>query len=395
MSHKITKRTEKVLDGNHSAAEALRQINPDVFGYYPITPTSYIGQKFSEFVADGEVDTEYVSVESEHAAMSVCVGAAAAGGRACTVTASQGLLLMTEVLFNAAGSRLPIVLISGNRSLSAPLSIHCDHSDAMAVRDAGFIQLFAENAQEVYDFLLCAYRIAEDKKVRTPIMVTMDCFQTTHTSMNVLLESDKEVRDFVGEPILVNPLLDVAHPVAHGCFDKPDFYMEHRRAQLEGMKNAVPKIKEIFGEFAKKFGRGSAQLLDEYKTKDAEVGIVVLASTAGTIRRSIDLLRKKGTKVGMIRPKVFRPFPKEDLKKSLSRFKKILVLDRMTPEGVSFGALGMEISAIFAGEVCSPIIKNAIYGLGSRETTYEDFAEMVEKFDNLPEEPMWINLRDS
>lgn len=391
---KITKRTEKVLDGNHSAAEALRQINPDVFGFYPITPTSYIGQKFSEYVANGEVDTEYVSVESEHAAMSVCVGAAAAGARSCTATASQGLLLMIEVLFNAAGMRLPIVLINGNRSLSAPLSIHCDHSDAMAVRDAGFIQLFAENAQEAYDFLLCAYRIAEDESVRTPVMVCMDCFQTTHTSMNVVLESDSDVQQFVGDPVLVKPLLDIDNPVSYGNFDKPDFYMEHRRAQLEGIRNAELKSREIFGEFAKKFGRGTADLVYEYQTDDAEIGVVVLASTAGTLRRTVDFLRRKGIKSGLVRPKIFRPFPVEDLKASLSRFKKILVLDRMSPEGALFGALGLEISALFAQEKSSPVIKNAIYGLGSRETTYEDFANVVERFDELPIEPEWINLRE-
>ena len=391
---KITKRTEKVLDGNHAAAEALRQINPDVFGFYPITPTSYIGQAFSEYVANGEVDTEYVSVESEHAAMSVCVGAAAAGGRACTATASQGLLLMTEVLFNAAGMRLPIVLINGNRSLSAPLSIHCDHSDAMAVRDAGFIQLFAENAQEAYDFLLCAYRIAEAQEVRTPIMMCMDCFQTTHTSMNVVLESDKDVQQFVGDPVLYKPLLDIENPVSYGNFDKPDFYMEHRRAQLEGIRNAEQKTREVFGDFVEKFGRGTNDLVDEYQTDDAEIGIVVLASTAGTLRRTVDFLRKKGVKVGLVRPKIFRPFPVQDLKQSLSRFKKILVLDRMSPEGAMFGALGLEIASLFAHEEKSPVIKNAIYGLGSRETTYQNFVQVVEDFDDLPMEPKWINVRE-
>ncbi len=391
---KITKRTEKVLDGNHAAAEALRQINPDVFGFYPITPTSYIGQKFSEYVANGEVETEYVSAESEHAAMSICVGAAAAGGRACTATASQGLLLMMEVLYNAAGTRLPIVLINGNRSLSAPLSIHCDHGDAMAARSTGFIQLFAENAQEAYDFLLCANQIAEDKKVRLPLMVCMDCFQTTHTQMNVMIESDKDVQKFVGEPVLVKPLLDVENPTSYGNFDKPDFYMEHRRSLLEGMIQSESKIKEVFADFAKTFNRGSDDLVDEYGDKKAKIGIVVMASTAGTIRRTVDFLAKKGVKASLIRPKVFRPFPFTELKKSLSHFKKILVLDRDTPAGAHLGPLGVEIAALFAGDSQSPIIKNAIFGLGSRETTYEDFADVVKDFDNLPEVPMWINLRE-
>ncbi len=391
---KITKRTERTLDGNHAAAEALRQINPDVFGFYPITPTSYIGEKFSNFVADGDVDTEYVCAESEHGAMSICVGAAAAGSRVCTATASQGLILMSEVLYNASGMRLPIVLINGNRSLGAPLSIHCDHGDAMGVRDTGWIQIFAENAQEAYDFLLCAYKIAEDKKVRTPIMVCMDCFQTTHSLMNIVIESDKDVQDFIGEMILVNPLLDIQNPVSYGTFDKPNFYMEHRRAQVEGLLNAEKKAEEVFAEFAKKFGRGEGCLVEEYQTKDAETVIVTMASTAGTIRNTVDGLRKKGQKVGMVRLKMFRPFPTQTILKVLSKFKKVLILDRMSPAGSEFGAVGAEIMSAFYHEETKPEMKNVIYGLGSRETNFEDFMKVVEDFDNLPVRPKWINLRE-
>ena len=390
----INEKTQMVLDGNGSAALALKQINPDVFGFYPITPTSYIGEKFSVFVANGEVDTEYVCAESEHGAMSICVGAAAAGSRACTATASQGLVLMSEVLWNASGMRLPIVLVNGNRSLGAPLSIHCDHSDAMTVRDAGWIQLFAENAQEAYDFLLCAYLIAENQKVRTPLMVCMDCFQTTHTKMNIQVESDADVKKFIGEPVLVNPLLDVENPVSYGAFDKPQFYMEHRRSQLEGMIQSEAVMAQVFDDFSQKFGRGSAALLDTYQTEDAEIVIVVLASTAGTIRRTVDLLREKGIKVGMVRPKVFRPFPTMALRAALGGLEKVLVLDRMSPAGAEFGALGAEISALFSGAENSPLIRNVIYGLGSRETTFEDFAAVVERFDQLPVQPEWINVRD-
>ncbi len=395
LNSKFTKCTEVVMDGNHSVAEALRQINPDVFGFYPITPTSYIGQKFSEFVANGVVDTEYVSVESEHAAMSVCVGASAAGGRAVTATASQGLLLMTEVLYNAAGMRLPIVLINGNRSLSAPLSIHCDHGDAMAVKSSGFVQLFAKNAQEAYDFMLCSNRIAEDPKVRTPLMMAMDCFHTTHTAMNVLIESDKDVQTFVGEPIIVNPLLDIENPVSHGNFDKPDFYMEHMRAQLEGQLNAEQVIRDVFSDFAEMFKRGSGDLLEEYQTDDAQIAIIVMASASGTVKRAVDLLREKGIKVGVVRPKIFRPFPGNDLKTSLSRFQKVLILDRTTSAGAMWGPLGTEVSQIFINEKNAPEMKNVIFGLGSRETSFEDFAKVIEKFDDLPnDQPEWINLRE-
>lgn len=391
---KITERTERTLDGNHAAAEALRQINPDVFGFYPITPTSYIGEKFSQYVADGEVETEYVCAESEHGAMSICVGAAAAGSRVCTATASQGLILMSEVLYNASGMRLPIVLINGNRSLGAPLSIHCDHGDAMGVRDTGWIQIFAENPQEAYDFLLCAYKIAEDKKVRTPIMVCMDCFQTTHSLMNIIVESDKDVQDFVGEMVLVDPLLDIENPVSYGTFDKPNFYMEHRRAQVEGLKNAEDKAIEVFSDFAKKFGRGEGSLVEQYQTEDAETVIVTMASTAGTIRNTVDALREKGQKVGMVRLKMFRPFPTNTLKEVLSKFKKVLVLDRMSPAGAEFGAVGAEIMSVFYNEKTRPEIRNVIYGLGSRETNFEDFMDVVNDFDNLPITPKWINLRE-
>lgn len=392
---KIEKRTEKTLDGNHASAEAIRQMNPDVFGFYPITPTSYIGEKFSQTVADGEVDTEYVCAESEHAAMSICVGASAAGSRACTATASQGLILMSEVLYNASGMRLPIVMVNGNRSLGAPLSIHCDHGDAMGVRDTGWIQLFAENAQEAYDFLICSYRIAEDLEVRTPLMMCMDCFQTTHTMMNVVVEPDNEVQDFIGEHVMVNPLLDVENPVSYGNFDKPNFYMEHRRAQMEGLMNAEQKTKDVLAEFAKKFGRGSGALLDEYMTADAELVVVVLASTAGTVRKTVDELRAKGLKVGMVRPKIFRPFPADDLRTCLGQFPKLLVLDRMSPAGAEFGALGAEIAALFYDDSTPhPTIKNCIYGLGSRETHFEDMMKVIEDYDNLPLKPKWINLRE-
>lgn len=395
MAKKITERTERTLDGNAACAEALRQINPDVFGFYPITPTSYIGEKFSKFVADGEVETEYVCAESEHAAMSVCVGAAAAGSRAATATASQGLLLMTEVLYNASGLRLPIVMVNGNRSLGAPLSIHCDHGDAMSVRDSGWIQIFAENAQEAYDFMLMAPLIAEDLEVRTPIMVCMDCFQTTHTMMNVALQTDEEVQSFVGEATLLDPLLDVDNPASYGNFDKPNFYMEHRRAQLQGLLNAKEKIPQVFGDFAEQFSRGSSDMVDCYQTDDADFVFIVMASTSGTIRRTVDHLREKGVKAGMARIKVFRPFPAEEIKAAISGSKNVLVLDRMSPAGANFGAVGAEISSLFAGDSDAPEIKNAVYGLGSRETTYLDFAETLENFADLPSDhATWINLRE-
>jgi len=385
----------KILDGNTAAAEAIRQIDPDVFGFYPITPTSYIGEKFSKFVADGRVNTEFVSTESEHAAMSVCVGAASAGGRAMTATASQGLLLMSEVLWNAAGMRLPIVLVNGNRALSAPLSIHGDHSDAMAVRDSGWIQIFAENAQEVYDFCLCAPRIAENPAVRTPVMVCMDCFQTTHTQINAETLPDATARAFVGEIEAKNSLLDVENPVSYGAFDRPGFYLEHKRAQLEGLRKSEEVAREVLGELAKITGRGSGNLLDEYRTDDAKIVVVATGSTACTLRRTVDFLREKGQKVGLVRPKIFRPFPSDDFRKSLSRFSRVLVLDRMFAGGARCGAWFAEISATLAGVKNAPEVKNAIFGLGGRETNFRDFARVVENFGKLSgEEAEWVGVRE-
>ena len=382
------------LDGNHAAAEAVRQLNPDVFGFYPITPTSYIGEKFSEFVANGEVDTEFVSTESEHAAMSVCVGAAAAGGRAVTATASQGLILMSEVLFNASGMRLPVVLINGNRALSAPLSIHGDHSDAMAVRDAGWVQIFAENPQEMYDFLITAPLIAETENVRTPVMVCMDCFQTTHTICNVVIESDAAVRDFVGTGEGGPSLLDLERPQSFGNFDRPDFYMEHRRAQLEGLANAGEAAKKIWEKFGKKFGRGSKDLVEVSGPAGAETAVVVLGAAAGTIRRAISFLEsEKGQKVNLVRPKMFRPFPSAELKTILGNYKRVLVLDRTSPAGAKWGPLGTEMASLFTGSK-TPEIKNAIFGIGQRETSFADFAREIADFENLPSDPKWINLRE-
>jgi pyruvate ferredoxin oxidoreductase alpha subunit len=325
--------------------------------------------------------------------MSVCVGAASAGGRAISATASQGLVLMSEVLWNASGMRLPIVLINGNRALGAPISIHGDHNDIMSVRDAGWIQLFAESPQEVYDFLLCAPRIAENDEVRLPIIIAMDCFQTTHTATNIEIEADREVQKFIGETKTKNSLLDIKNPTVQGSFAKPPFYMEFRAQQAEAMKQAEKTIINVFSEFQKKFRRGNSFLVDNYKTENAEIIVVVLGSTAGTLRRTVDFLREKGVKVGLLRLKCFRPFPMNELQKEMRNAKKVLVLDRMSPGGGSFGALFLEVSAALSKTNNIPQLKNAIYGLGGRETNFEDFAQIIENFDKLPEIPEWINLK--
>ena len=385
MNIKIPKQITKSLDGNHAVAEAIRQINPDVFGFYPITPTSYIGEAFSKYVANGDVETEYVCAESEHAAMSICVGAAAAGGRAMSATASQGLVLMSEVLWNASGMRLPIVAINGNRALSAPLSIHCSHDDAYMVRDSGWIELFAENPQEAYDLTLCAAQIAEAKEVRTPLLMCMDCFLTTHTTVKVQLESDIDVQKFIGKPILGDHLFDLEHPKSFGTFAKPDTYQEFKYAQLQGQLHALKQAEMVFSKFEKKFGRlGGGLVTKEGKGK---LAVVCLGSIAGTVREIL----KEREDITLVRPRMFRPFPVEVLKEQLKDFDQILVLDRNSQCGAQFAPLATEIKALgLKGEV-----KNIVFGLGSRETNADDIKAFINDFEKLPSDmPTWCNLRE-
>ena len=389
----------KILDGNHAAAEAMRQIDPDVVAAYPITPTSYIMEAFSKYVNDGLVGTELVTVESEHAAMSACVGASAAGGRVITATASQGLALMHEVLFNASGMRLPIVLINGNRALSAPLSIHCDHSDSMAERDTGFLQLYAKDAQEIYDLLLQSLLIAEHNEVRTPIMLCMDAFQVTHTQQKVFVEEDAKIKEFIGETTVKNALLDLQNPVSYGGAARPDFYMEARRNQLEGLLNALKVIPEIGERFGKSFGRDYSEYGETFEIEDAEYVFVVLGSTFGTIKNAVQRLREDGEKVGVLRIRTFRPFPGEYLRILLEGKKGIAVLDRTSPSGAEGAPLFLEVRSALYDLHNRPKVTPFIYGLGSREFSQEHITEIYKKIkkggqdDISYSEGYWVNMR--
>ncbi|HCF37862.1 MAG TPA: pyruvate ferredoxin oxidoreductase, partial [Thermosipho africanus] len=305
-------KNRQAVTGAQAIANAMRQINPDVVAAYPITPQTPVVEYFAQFVADGAVETEMIPVESEHSAMSAVVGAAAAGARAMTATAANGLALMHEIVYIAASSRLPIVMAVANRALSGPINIHCDHSDAMAERDSGWIQLWAENAQEAYDFTLMAIRIAEHEDVRLPVMVNFDGFIISHGVEVVDFLDDEVARKFVGEPKVMYPLLDTEHPVTHGPLDLYDYYFEHKRQQIEAMKHVKKVFKEVAEEFAKISGR-KYDLLDKYKVDDAEYIMIALGSTAGTIKYTVDLLREEGHKVGVIKPQIFRPFPKNEL----------------------------------------------------------------------------------
>ena len=293
--------------GNEAMAEAMRQINPDVVAAYPITPATEVVQIFAGYVADGLVSTEFVPVESEHSAMSACIGSAAAGGRTMTGTSSQGLALMAEMLFIAAGLRLPIVMADVNRALSSPINIHCDHSDTMMVRDAGWIQIFSENCQEAYDNMLQAVRIAE--KAKLPTMVTTDGFIISHGMERLEILPDADAKKFVGEYKPDNYLLNLEKPITVGALDLTDYYFEHKRQQIEAIKAAKQIILDVAKEFATKFGR-SYGFFEEYQMSDAEFVLIALGSTAGTTKVVVDGLRKKGVKAGLIKPRVFRPFPK-------------------------------------------------------------------------------------
>ena len=359
------------LSGNEAAATAMKQINPDVVAAFPITPSTEIPQYFSTFVANGTVDTEFVAVESEHSAMSACIGAEAAGSRAMTATSANGLSLMWEMIYIASSLRLPIVLSLVNRAVSGPLNIHCDHSDAMGVRDSGWIMLFSENNQEAYDNTLMAHRIAEHKDVMLPLMVCQDGFITSHAIENIELVEDDKVKEFVGEYKPEHYLLNKEEPIAVGPLDLQAYLFEHKAQQAIAMKNAKQVILEVAKDFEKMTGR-SYSLFEEYQLEDAEIAIVCMNSTAGTTKYVVDNLRAKGIKAGLLKIRVFRPFPVDEIAKALSHVKAIAILDRADSLNAAGGALFEDVtSAMYVNNVHVPAV-NYIYGIGGRDTKAED-----------------------
>lgn len=371
--------------GTDAAAEAMRQIDPDVVAVYPITPQTAVVEKFADYVADGEVNTEMINVESEHSAMSACIGAAAAGGRVMTATSSQGLALMWEVLYIAAGLRLPIVMTNVNRALSAPINIHCDHSDSMGARDSGWIQIYSENAQELYDNLLQAIRIAEHPEVRLPVMVCVDGFIISHAVDRVEILDDEQAKSFVGgySPQPGYWLLDANNPVSIGMFDGLyGYYYEAKRAQEEAMARALAVIRDVGQDYGRLSGR-SYGLWEEYGLEDAEACIVALNSACGTIRSRLKEWRARGAKIGLLKLRVFRPWPGKELAERLSGFKAVAVFDRaLTLAGGWGGPLYREIAATLYGRAEQPRLVNYVYGLGGRDlslsmvdTALEELAE--------------------
>ncbi len=359
------------LSGNEASAMAMKQINPDVVAAFPITPSTEIPQYFSTFVSNGSVDTEFVAVESEHSAMSACIGAEAAGARAMTATSANGLSLMWEMTYIASSLRLPIVMSLVNRAVSGPLNIHNDHSDAMGVRDAGWIMLFSENNQEAYDNLIMAHRIAENKDVMLPLMVCQDGFITSHSIENIELIEDEKVKEFVGTYKPEHYLLNNKEPIAVGPLDVQSYLFEHKYQQAEAMRNAKKVILQVAEDFEKMTGR-KYSFFEEYKLDDAEIAIVCMNSTAGTTKFVVDELRNKGIKAGLLKIRVFRPFPAEEVAKALSHLKAIAVMDKADSLNAAGGALFSDItSAMYVNNANVPTA-NYVYGIGGRDTTSKD-----------------------
>jgi len=361
------------LSGNEAVAFAMKQINPDVVPAYPITPSTEIPQYFSSFMANGSVDTEFIPVESEHSAMSACIGASAAGARVMSATSSQGLSLMYEMLYIASGMRLPIVLTCVNRAVSAPINIHNDHSDSMGARDCGFIQLYCESNQEAYDNVIMAVKIAE--RAMLPVMVCFDGFITSHSVENIELLEDEVVKKFVGKYEPEHYLLNPDEYVSMGPLDLQNYFFEHRKQLADAMVDSKKIIEEVSEEFAKISGR-HYDLFEKYKMDDSELSLVVLNSTAGTAKDVVDKLRDEGIKIGLIKPRAFRPLPYKELARCLKDMKAIAIMDKADSVNGFSGPLYSEItSALYSEGVNVPAV-NYIYGLGGRDVKADDIEEV-------------------
>lgn len=367
------------MSGNEAVAYAMKQINPDVMGAFPITPSTEIPQYFSKYIADGQVDTEFVAVESEHSAMSVCIGAAAAGARAVTATSSAGLAFMWELLYVAASSRIPITMAVVNRALTGPININNDHSDSMGCRDTGWIQIYAENNQEVYDNYIQAMPISE--YCRLPIMICQDGFITSHAVENITLLEDEAVKNFVGEYEPAHYLLKKDEPLAVGPYGVSPYYMEIKKAQAEAMKSAGMRILSVAEAFEKISGRKYG-FFEEYRLEDAEMAVVVIGSSAGTGKDAVDQLRAAGVKAGLLKIRVFRPFPMAEVAAALSGVKAVAVMDKSEGFSACGGPLFAEVRSSLYDLADRPKCVNYVYGLGGRDVTvgtYETiFGELAE-----------------
>lgn len=371
------------LSGNEAVAYAIKQIHPDVMPAFPITPSTEIPQYVANYIANGEIDTEFIHVESEHSAMSAAIGACAAGARVVTATSSCGMALMWEELYVAASDRLPVVLALVNRALSGPININADHSDSMGARDSGWIQIYAESNQEVYDNFLQAYPIAEHEEVQLPVMICQDGFITSHGVENILLTEDELVKELVGERNPKHYLLNPDETMAVGPYAVSSYYMETKRGQREAMKNARRVILEVASRYEQMTGRKYG-FFEEYRMEDAEYVVVIIGSAAGTCKAAVEKIRNTtGKKAGLVKIRVFRPFPEEELSEILKNRKAIAVLDRSEMFSATGGPLGTEVRAALFRAKAPVEVVNYFYGLGGRDITVEDFEQVYDRLEEI------------
>lgn len=388
------------MSGNEAVAYAMKQINPDVMPAFPITPSTELPQFVSSYIANGEMDTEFIPVESEHSAMSAAIGAEAAGARSMTATSSAGLALMWEMLYVAASNRLPIAMAVVNRALSGPLNINCEHSDSMGARDSGWIQIYAEDNQEAYDNFVQAYRIAEHKDVMLPVMICQDGFIISHGVSNIELLEDEAVKNFVGAYEPSHYLLKEGESMAVGPYAVSAYGMEAKRAQAQAMHNAKQVILDVAAEYKKVSGRGCG-FFEAYRLSDADYAIVAIGSVCGTIKDAVDALREQGIKAGLLKVRVFRPFPGEELAKALNNCRAAAVMDRCEGFSANGGPLAAELSAaLFQAKSRIEVIK-IVYGLNGRDFTVDDARRLYQDLERLSENGnqetqayRYIGLRD-
>ncbi len=372
------------MSGNEAVAYAIRQINPDVMPAFPITPSTEIPQMVSTYIANGEMDTEFIPVESEHSAMSATIGAEAAGARSLTATSSAGLALMWEELLLAASNRLPLVLALVNRTLSGPININCDHSDGMGARDTGWIQIYAENNQEAYDNFIQAYPISEDARVHLPVMICQDGFITSHAVENIELLEDKCVQDFVGEYEPEEYLLNPGKPIAVGPYSVSNYAMEAKKNQEIALENSKQVVVEVAEKYRRLTGRGF-QLFEEYRTEDADYIMLIMGSAAGTAKQAVDDLREEGKKVGVLKLRLFRPFPADEIAHALKNCRAVAIMDRCESYNGNGGPLGSEVpAALFKNKVMIETV-NYIYGLAGRDFTIRDVTEIFNELEDMVE----------
>ncbi|MCD8119554.1 MAG: pyruvate ferredoxin oxidoreductase [Lachnospiraceae bacterium] len=370
------------MSGNEAVACALRQINPDVMPAFPITPSTEIPQFMTTFAANGQIDTEFIPVESEHSSLSAALGAEAAGARTVTATSSCGLAFMWEILYVAASDRLPLALACVNRALTGPININCDHADSMGARDSGWIQLYAETNQEAYDNMVMAFRIAEHKDVRLPIMVCMDGFITSHAVMNIEVLDDESVKNFVGEYRPEDYLLNSERPMAVGPYAVSSYYMEAKRAQAEALRNVKRVALEVAREYEQISGRHYG-LYEAYRMEDAEYAVVLIGSAAGTAKDAVDKLRAEGKRVGLIKIRFFRPLPAKEITEELRGVKAVAVMDRCEGFSDNGGPLGAELmSAMFTGGLDAYAV-NYIYGIGGRDVKVESIETVFAALEEI------------